>query len=115
MSKEPTGVQSREDLYAVQDGKCFYCCKHISLGKFHHKTRRNGYTDDHFFPRCALERHMFSNIVLACERCNNKKGDRMPSNKALLKFERLLQLRKRYPRIGKAESGRVSVIRLPYF
>lgn len=76
-------------LYAYQNARCFYCNKYMEFyahsgGGAHEK----GYTIDHLFPRSKGFRKA-GNSVLACRRCNEIKGNRMPKVKEIVKAARL--------------------------
>jgi 5-methylcytosine-specific restriction endonuclease McrA len=67
----------RRVLYARDDWECQYCGKEINM-----KTG----TVDHVKPKAAFVRegrkasdaHTWDNVVTSCEKCNTKKGDRLP-------------------------------------
>jgi 5-methylcytosine-specific restriction endonuclease McrA len=40
--------------------------------------RRRGDTIDHIVPRSRGGSHSWTNVVLSCRECNNRKGDRLP-------------------------------------
>lgn len=88
-----------EELYVAQHGRCFYCdkimaprphchskdtrakldvknTKRISEGR--DPDRVGGWTQDHFRPK-VLCFTLNNNCVLACNRCNGKKGTRPPT------------------------------------
>ncbi|MBK6683084.1 MAG: HNH endonuclease [Deltaproteobacteria bacterium] len=60
---------SREHLYARDQGRCQYCGK---------KLLRREATFDHVRPRCQGGRTEWTNVVIACLGCNQKKGGRTP-------------------------------------
>jgi 5-methylcytosine-specific restriction endonuclease McrA len=82
-------------LYAYQNARCFYCGKYIKYF-VHRGGNKNdeGYTIDHLFPRSKGFRKA-GNIVLACRRCNEMKGNRMPTIKELTKAFELYKLMNR--------------------
>ena len=51
-------------LYKLQERKCFYCDKKFKL---------NQLTIDHFYPK-TYGNTLLNNKVLACKKCNGKKG-----------------------------------------
>jgi 5-methylcytosine-specific restriction endonuclease McrA len=55
---------SRRALVARDAGRCQYCGSH-------------GSTIDHVVPRSRGGGHEWSNVVLACQPCNHRKGDRL--------------------------------------
>ncbi|MCG9825362.1 putative HNH endonuclease [Vibrio phage vB_VpS_CC6] len=108
------GVRSKLDLYEVQLGRCFYCCKPMSPGSYQPSVRVNGFTRDHFIPKCEGVPG-FHNIVLSCKYCNEKKADKEPSNKALAKYELLLRVRAVFPDHNHKDSVRLSRWKIKYF
>lgn len=60
---------SRANLYARDDGRCQYCLK---------KFPDRELTLDHVVPVVRRGKKTWENIVTACIRCNQKKGDRTP-------------------------------------
>ena len=76
-------------LWKKQDGCCFYCgIKLVRKTKDPEKIAQI-YTLDHYIPRKILTEEVASyfyregqldnpNLVYACQRCNNKKGDKLP-------------------------------------
>jgi len=76
-------------LHAVQGQRCFYCKTTITMVK--RSTDPRCATLDHFFPLALEGRDDFSNMVLACMRCNQRKADRMPTLPELVKWNELAQ------------------------
>jgi 5-methylcytosine-specific restriction endonuclease McrA len=60
---------TRKNLYVRDRGRCAYCLKKLSL---------HSLSFDHVIPRCLGGKTCWENIVLACFRCNSKKGARHP-------------------------------------
>lgn len=60
----------KKDFVAAQGGGCFYCGQPFS--------KRNRPTRDHLFPRC-MGRDLMFNKVMVHAKCNQAKGDRMPT------------------------------------
>lgn len=60
---------SRANLYARDDGRCQYCFQHFPEREL---------TLDHVVPVVRGGKKTWENIVTACIRCNQKKGDRTP-------------------------------------
>ncbi|AXH68445.1 HNH endonuclease [Vibrio phage R01] len=108
------GVLSKQDLFKVQSGRCFYCCKPMSPGSYDAHLRSNGYTRDHFIPKCEGVLG-FNNIVLSCRDCNERKGSQDPSNKALAKYELLLSVRLSFPDVYEKDIKRIARWRLYHF
>lgn len=60
---------STKNLRIRDEGKCQYCNIFIPLGKE---------TIDHVIPKCKGGKHEWTNIVLSCVSCNQKKGWKSP-------------------------------------
>lgn len=61
---------SRENVYARDRGRCQYCAVHL---------RRDEVTYDHVVPRTQGGKTEWTNIVLSCRECNQRKGGRTPT------------------------------------
>jgi 5-methylcytosine-specific restriction endonuclease McrA len=61
---------SKAEMLRVQRGRCFYCDGEITT---------KSATRDHLFPR-ASGRQLNLNKVLACRKCNCRKGCRQPTD-----------------------------------
>jgi len=66
-----------EELIKISDSKCIWCgCEverfKVVKGK---KNPKNNATVDHLIPRPFRKKDEISPKVLACERCNLKRGD----------------------------------------
>lgn len=61
---------SRENVYARDGGRCQYCSV---------KVARDEFTYDHVVPRKQGGVTSWDNVVVACVRCNQKKGGRTPA------------------------------------
>lgn len=68
-SKKKAIKFSRENVYARDNGKCQYCG---------HKVPRALITYDHVTPRAQGGKTEWTNIVISCSDCNQKKGNRTP-------------------------------------
>jgi ssDNA-binding Zn-finger/Zn-ribbon topoisomerase 1 len=78
-------IQTRLALYEKQQGKCFWCGKHMIF--FQHPEEKyikypsNMVTVDHVYPKCNHTRKQYaerkrpSPIVLACRECNCKRSN----------------------------------------
>ncbi|MBL8788832.1 MAG: HNH endonuclease [Deltaproteobacteria bacterium] len=66
----PTIRFSRDSVFARDRGACQYCGKEV--------PRRDG-TYDHITPKSRGGQTLWENIVLACRPCNQRKGNRTPS------------------------------------
>jgi 5-methylcytosine-specific restriction endonuclease McrA len=60
---------SRENVYARDGGKCQYCETRVA---------RHEATYDHVVPRALGGHTTWFNIVIACVRCNQRKGGKTP-------------------------------------
>lgn len=65
---------SRENVYSRDNGKCQYCGN---------KVPRASLTYDHVVPRAQGGKTEWTNIVIACGTCNQKKGNRTPAQAGL--------------------------------
>lgn len=75
-----------KQLLLVQQNRCFYCQGAISF------DQSRGWlmaTIDHFIPTSRGGSKGISNIVLACNDCNNRKRARQPRLHELLKWNKL--------------------------
>lgn len=61
---------TNEALFARDDNHCLYCGKVFP---------RTSLSRDHVVPRSRGGRDRWENVVTACRRCNQHKGDRLPS------------------------------------
>lgn len=61
---------SRQNVYARDKGRCQYCGNNV---------RRDIATYDHVVPRSKGGHTNWTNIVIACQDCNQKKRDRLPA------------------------------------
>ena len=61
---------SRENIYARDGGLCQYCGGRVAPGEFEY---------EHVIPRARGGKTIWENIVVACTRCNQRKGGRTPS------------------------------------
>ena len=87
-------------LYQLQQGRCFYCGGSITQKPFVPKSRSkreglptpnlSGCTRDHFLPR-VRGFNTVANVVLACEQCNRKKGQNIPTRDVCLRFDELMR------------------------
>jgi hypothetical protein len=83
-------VKLLNKLLLAQGEGCFYCDRHISLRKFFSSLRYG--TVDHFIPLALGGRDHISNVVLACGRCNRKKGSRLPTLLEVAKWNSLAHI-----------------------
>jgi 5-methylcytosine-specific restriction endonuclease McrA len=61
---------SRRNIYVRDGGECQYCLKAL---------KTNDYTLDHVVPRCLGGISSWTNLVLACLRCNKRKAGQTPA------------------------------------
>lgn len=61
----------------IKQEKCFYCGKKLKANEVH---------VDHFIPWCYLKSDQLWNFVLACNKCNSKKSDKLPQYQYLVKL-----------------------------
>ena len=62
---------TRKNLYIRDRGRCAYCLRKLSLASL---------SFDHVVPKCLGGKTCWQNVVLACFRCNSKKGARHPDD-----------------------------------
>lgn len=60
---------SRENIFHRDGNTCQYCAK---------RCKEKALTLDHVFPRSRGGRNTWTNLVAACYRCNERKGDQTP-------------------------------------
>ena len=60
---------AREHVYARDGGRCQYCDERVT---------RHEATYDHVVPRAQGGKTTWTNIVIACVRCNQRKGGKAP-------------------------------------
>ncbi len=80
---------SRQNVYARDGARCQYC---------HVKVARHEATYDHVVPRAHGGKTTWENIVIACMRCNQKKGGRTPAQ-ANMKLRTLPVRPKKLPEV----------------
>jgi 5-methylcytosine-specific restriction endonuclease McrA len=63
---------NRKEVLRRDKHACQYCgsTKHLTL--------------DHVLPRSKGGKHTWDNVVIACERCNSRKGDRTPQQAGMI-------------------------------
>ncbi|MBU0579856.1 MAG: HNH endonuclease [Candidatus Margulisbacteria bacterium] len=64
-------VLTRKNVYLRDNYECQYCGK------------KNNLTIDHVIPRSRGGKDVWTNVVVACTRCNNEKGRRTPQEAGL--------------------------------
>lgn len=62
-----TAPCNKKNIYIRDNGKCQYCGCDISY---------NVATIDHIIPRSRKGKHEWTNVVISCYKCNQKKGDK---------------------------------------
>ena len=66
---------SRHNVYSRDRARCQYCGARVA---------RDGMTYDHVVPRAQGGRTTWENVVVACMRCNQKKGGRTPAQAGMV-------------------------------
>lgn len=66
-------------LYEAQEGKCFYCDKPL----------RTSGSLDHFIPKSKGGSNAWYNMVMTHHQCNTAKGNRMPTEEEITRFNQL--------------------------
>jgi len=61
---------SKKSIWSRDGGKCQYCSKKLSVKEC---------TIDHVIPKSKNGPHVWENVVIACRKCNQKKGSKLPS------------------------------------
>ncbi len=70
---------SRENLYARDKGKCQYC--QVSV-------KREDITYDHVIPKSQGGMTKWSNIVISCFNCNQRKGSKTPEQSGMFPLKK---------------------------
>lgn len=65
---------NRKNLFLRDGGRCMYCGKEVTL---------SGFTFDHVLPKWRGGLSEWNNIVVACFKCNNRKGGKTPREAGL--------------------------------
>ena len=78
MSKRPQMRAELRDLFYKTGGVCAYCRRQTALPAFHANRERIRATLDHRVPLSRGGAMRGDNLVLACNKCNNEKGDMLP-------------------------------------
>ena len=60
---------SKKTVWLRDKGACQYCDKKLSIKES---------TIDHVIPKSRGGNHSWSNVVIACQKCNQKKGSKLP-------------------------------------
>ena len=84
---------SKKNIYVRDKGKCQYCDVSVTL-----KTA----TIDHVVPKSKSGTHVWTNVVIACGKCNQKKGSKLPSD-----FHLKLSKKPRAPSLYEIVQGRL--------
>lgn len=79
---------SYELILKLQQYSCFYCSKKLDPIGFNNKTAKHGFTRDHFFPK-SWGNILKGNTVLACDKCNRKKDNDLPTREEVFRFHSL--------------------------
>lgn len=86
-SRTAQDLKQLRQLHSVQKGRCFYCPRRIAFTVPSLDPRK--VTVDHFFPLCRGGRDNISNMVLACQECNSRKGDNFPTLEDILRWNQM--------------------------
>lgn len=70
---------TRDKLFKRQNGRCFYCGEPMKKQRFKKIVAEDGYTVDHFVPK-SLGGNSGGNKVLCHNKCNSRKGNRLPTD-----------------------------------
>jgi 5-methylcytosine-specific restriction endonuclease McrA len=65
MKKRP----SKKTIWMRDEGSCQYCSVKLSIQEC---------TIDHVIPKSRSGEHVWENVVIACKKCNQKKGNKLP-------------------------------------
>jgi 5-methylcytosine-specific restriction endonuclease McrA len=77
--------QYQKLIYAVFDGKCFYCDVKIENKKVPNNeicrcvNKKEPWCIDHLIPRSKGGKNILTNLVLSCIPCDKKKKDKFPN------------------------------------
>jgi 5-methylcytosine-specific restriction endonuclease McrA len=66
--------ERRRRLYEKQAGRCHWCAKMMTLEQRRY-LQKDYATFEHLKPRCQGGKSNYDNVVLACYRCNAKRGN----------------------------------------
>ena len=76
----PERRRLRDRLFSEQHGKCFYCTRKMSTRPWHlipGRVASFAATFDHIIPTSlGGSVSLYHNTVLACNQCNNERGNR---------------------------------------
>lgn len=82
---------SRDAIYARDSGRCQYCHTHVP---------RDEYTYDHVKPRKLGGRTEWTNVVVCCFKCNQRKGARTPQQAGMNLLVRPIRPAKAHAPLG---------------
>lgn len=74
MSSKDRAVK-RQELVARDGGQCFYCDKDLVMPVGAGHQNHNAATLDHIIPRSKGGSNRLTNLVLACQSCNDLRAD----------------------------------------
>lgn len=86
---------SRRNIFARDDGICQYCGKH---------TSNHELSIDHVVPRSRGGKSTWTNLVLACTRCNARKDNNTPSEAGMALLRKPIM--PRWPFVGRPRVDR---------
>ena len=84
-----TAVSRLSMLHAAQKSRCFYCQQTLRLRLPREPASTDDATIDHFFPKSEGGLDNWSNWILACRACNNRKASRQPTQQEMLAWNQL--------------------------
>lgn len=87
-------------LYQLQEGRCFYCGKHMDDVEHSAETPK-GYRKCHFMPK-SMRFCLWGNKVLSCKSCGVRMQDVYPSEQQKRDFRKLYS-RGRFEAVTKGE------------
>lgn len=69
---------SKKTIWLRDNGQCQYCEKKLSI---------KDSTIDHVMPKSKGGKHTWENVVIACRKCNQKKGSKLPKECGMMPKE----------------------------
>jgi 5-methylcytosine-specific restriction endonuclease McrA len=69
---------SKKTIWARDKGQCQYCDKKLTI---------KDCTIDHVIPKSKGGKHTWNNVVIACRKCNQKKGSKLPKECGMIPKE----------------------------
>ena len=69
---------SKKTIWLRDKGQCQYCDKNLTI---------KDCTIDHVIPKSKGGKHTWTNVVIACRKCNQKKGSKLPKECGMIPRE----------------------------